>query len=214
MIDDGLKWLFRSFSWSRGIVAAIVILAVLESVFGWDRVSFLEFTHVIITHWNVVTGHVFSWLTQWFPIPAPAAYARNLTVLGLVAFGPSIAFLISEVPGNAKVMRFAVILGIIGYCGWVVTFWSSEMAVPSEADLIVKVMMVLFLVTYPLGFSIGAILGLTHTEFGRAQSKAMIAMFAFIATLEVLYHFPKVEEAASTYVSYVNSMSGERDETQ
>jgi hypothetical protein len=212
MIDDELKWAFKAFFWSRGIVAAIVTLAVLESVFGWDRVSFLEFTHTIVSHWNVVTAHMFTWLMQPLPNSPPEAYARNLIMLGLIALGPTIAFLLSDgVLARRRSMRIATVIGLVGYWLWVAMFWNADLKLPTDADMVLKIMGALFLVTYPYGFALGAIFGLGYTELGREQSKAMFAALTFVLTLEALYHVPQIKASAANYVSYVNGISDERD---
>ena len=52
MTETWLNWSWKQVIWIRGGVAALSGTVILDTLFGWERIVFLEFTHALISMWD------------------------------------------------------------------------------------------------------------------------------------------------------------------
>ena len=197
MEDDALKWIWRTLVFARGAVAAIVLVAIADGLFGWDRSELLEFTHAIVVHWQ-------HWLRK---LIAP--------FFGILAFLPE--------PSQAGLNLFALYLTLLPYYimnmlrswkrqEW---FWVTSMAflvfifgpvtlmLPDPSNNIGRLY-----VYVTLSFFVLMVVGhvLTGLRFPKEHLERQYAVgtltaLVFVLTLELLYRVPVLEKMAKGVVT-------------
>lgn len=84
MVDSFVGWVWHKLVWARGAISAISLVAILDSLFGWDRWEFLRLVSAMLDQWRRPIDLFFEWLLKFMPfIPPPSDAAKASFVIAV-----------------------------------------------------------------------------------------------------------------------------------
>lgn|GEM_PF-4144407 len=195
MGDDLLRWVWRTLIFARGAVAAVTFVAVMDGLFGISRVSFLEFTHSIVVHWEFVLRQIISPIFVLFPnFPAPSQLSLNILTLGLclVPFVLGAKLAAFERSPSSRYI-YAILCVMPAAYNWQIDDAQSGF------DKLLHLFPQLILL---FAFAFAVLLGLRSPRGSLSSAYATAILFGgfFILTCEVLYFLPLFENFAADFV--------------
>lgn len=196
MDSDLLKWIWRTLIFARGAVAAIALVAILDTLFGWDRANFLEIVHAVVVHWNYLLQILISPLLNWIPIlPKPTSEGLNLvalwsTTLPFMVGVPIVRFQRGE---WRRGVFFSLLIPVV-----LLICWTYHL--PTERNLTFSYWGVLGSQVAMLIAMVALSLYDATRSFDQQYARAIVFFVLFIGMLEVLYYVPTLAKYGDRFV--------------
>lgn len=208
MLDNALRWLWQTSIIARGAVTAIALVAIFLPVMGWERQSFLEFTHALVAHWdywlNALLSPVFNMLPSVMRLSerGQTFLIISLLLLPFFVFNTLYHF---NLGNRVAAVMYSVLLLLLVATPWIEEhrlFTNYYLSKSWNAERIVLAFGVLIVVLVEL---------LNQNQpLKRTYARSIIFMIAFLIVLEVFYHVPAITKMAEAFVEEGRKLEAQR----